>query len=538
MRRQSPAVRRWQLACASIALAAMVILSVVLGCSPDDEIAAPASTGFGVVAGQVFSDSPGGLEVQLSSVGPEGSSEREFRCLTDLQGRYRFEPPAGGYLVGVRRPRAGGGRDLYYTAGGLTTSKSDAETLWVEAGLHPRYADFHTATLVTVLEAPAHLDPSETDVAVWNLDLGASWHAAFAESLVWSMLPPGTYALTFEERHVRPLWAEWAFDPQQAGSFQVSPDGVTKRWFRPIPPPSYVRGLLTGESGWDDNTRASVVDQEGRVIGEVPIALDGSFDLKCYLEEEVRVRLCVEEYSPCLWYGGYEFERAVPIRVVPGGAPTQIEIVAGSIEVAVEPPSSDLPFSVSLRLEDQEGASRARESWYPDLPGVRFRGLLPGVYYLHIDAGMRGPVLPLWYPAAETRQEATPIVVDEQGNLTQVSMSLLLNGSIAGTVVFDEGDGNDEDVDLFRLLLTSSASAAVLEERAFLRVSPSFSFVFWQPDGDYRVGLAPADFDSTGALPPKTIWWRDQADWEGADIISVRDHAQVTGIELHWPSRR
>jgi hypothetical protein len=128
-----------------------------------------------------------------------------------------------------------------------------------------------------------------------------------------------------------------------------------------------------------------------------------------------------------------------------------------------------------------------------------------------------------YYDRADSLASATPIQITEDGQVVWLNLELENGGSIEGRLMRDDGaPAYGVPIDLVGPTGTQPLRRGQSNDQ-----EGGFTFSAL-PDGDYRVVAHPNEID----VP---VWYPGVTDTAQAVVISIRDHADVTGIFFDLP---
>lgn len=412
------------------ALALFALQGCALGCS---ESIGPELTG-GIVFGTVTSaqDAPVvGAEMTLRSVDLDAFAH----AVTDTSGAYQMEVPPGEYKLRLNMSGSAFRVSAYYSTQGLTSDRRAAETLYV--ALSPRgtalEANMSLGAVRVVMNVPPELEGERIKIDINGWGGESHWEPSGIASdgrvvLIAPALRPDSYSASGYLPNGEPI--------EYSGNRFVVWPGEPKELTWDIPEPGWVRGRLTGswqEFGLDPPT-VTLVNEEERTVSRARTDPDGSFELPLFNPTHVLLRTAV---------GGFRFERFYDETGRLGGRPfllrsgavfSGIHIREFGLAGSVVGPDGFRPARghVDLFHEDDDDLLDAHPLRSPHA-AFEFSGLLPGTYYLRARTPSTGtvPWAGQWYDGAETRAEATPIIVDGSSTVTEVQVTVPWDESVA-----------------------------------------------------------------------------------------------------------
>jgi hypothetical protein len=453
--------------------------------------------------------------------GPQDPGSLAYvQTVSDSTGAYSMEVPEGQYLLTIDANTC----YQFYSHGRLV-APSEAETLVVGRGesiaadvmLGAARLDITTPTELEGYRCAAMLVPSNPEQC-----RSTSGSARITDGHAIIALPqviPGTYRMSFFVSNVGEIWLPGTTDSSEADSIVV-PTGVEAQYQATLPQPAALRGTVTGS--WQElgqyPPRLLLTDLTGREprVSTQANSVDGSYEFLLY--GSGRVLLRIEIGSVSRWYGGTTIDEATPIDLE-SGRTVELNIRESGIAgwLNREEPSS----GNRIWLVDGDGVARGAASADGPHGFFRISNLVPGTYFLRILAG------PTWieqyYDRADSLASAAPIQITEDGQVVWLNLDLENGGSIEGRLMRDDGaPAYGVPIDLVGPTGTQPLRRGQSNDQ-----EGGFTFSAL-PDGDYRVVAHPNEID----VP---VWYPGVTDTAQAVVISIRDHADVTGIFFDLP---
>jgi hypothetical protein len=363
-------------------------------------------------------------------------------------------------------------------------------------------------------------------------------------------LPAGRYTLAFSpggsHSGDEEIWLPGTHDPAAAEVVQVTP-GVVATYAAQLPErPAVVRGRVFGS--WQRlglySYELSMLAADSAVVLERSVSeSNGSFRGEVWIPEPIRIACTIA--GSTRWIGGDDFASATEFGLASGE-----EIDVGTIEESgllvelIEPGFPDhSEFSLQLVRVDDGVLARTlwvSDLWYGQTNLVPFLNLDPGAYYLRADnSRLSMGWLSQWYDGATALGEATPITIPGGGTVVPITLTLEAGGSLSGRVLNDfEGAPSRFVIYVVEAATRQTVGLIYCEPaRGCGGDLPNRPFLgLGIADGEYRVGASPHDSSTPPwDAPAGTIWYPGTAEWDSAGIVTIADHAAVTGIDIAWP---
>jgi hypothetical protein len=250
------------------------------------------------------------------------------------------------------------------------------------------------------------------------------------------------------------------------------------------------------------------------------------------------------------WIGGRSFAEATRFDLSAGGEISGLVIEEGGLLLRFEGPGSPLSHGARVVVAEPGG----RVVWAQYYPGASwnllcFPNLPPGVYAVQVSppADSRGPWRPQWFDRGASLESARTVTLATTGEVLPIIVRLENGGRISCHVPgrVDPGDPRDPEEVWPFVLLTEAAARAVVR---YLQVEPEGGDLEFAglPDGEYKLGITVEYVDlyepSYGGadhldplLPPEATSWYGGGDWDAAEVLTIRDAGEVTGITLEAP---
>ncbi len=442
------------------------------------------------------------------------------QTLSDSSGAYSMEVPSGRYLLLMDASIC-----YQFYAHGRLVSPSEAETLVVGRG-ESIAADVTLGAARLEVTTPAELEgyrctarlvastPEQCRSTSGNARI-TDGHA----TITFPRVIPGTYRMSFIVASVGEIWLPGTMDITEADSIVV-PMGVEAQYQATLPQPATLRGTVTGS--WQElgqyPPRLTLTDLTGRdqLASTQTNSVDGSYEMPVYGSGQALLQIAIG--SVRRWHGGTTFDEATPIDLESGRT---VELNLRESGVAGWLNREGLPSGVTLLLVDDDGAMRGTGSADGPRGFFRISNLVPGTYYLHIPAG------PTWieqyYDKTNSLALATPIQITEDGEVVWLNLDLENGGSIEGRLMRDDG------APAYGVPIDLVGPSGTQPFRRGQSNGQEGGFTFSAlPDGDYRIVAHPNEID----MP---VWYPGVTDTAQAVVISIRDHAEVTGIFFDLP---
>ncbi|MCK4413317.1 MAG: hypothetical protein KAY32_07230 [Candidatus Eisenbacteria sp.] len=534
------------------ALAALALLLTAGGCDEDERLCRPGVAG-GRIEGRVRTGVlPVDAEIQIYGI-PEGDRRRtDFQTTVDSTGHYGLDVPADRYVLRVYE-RSTYGR-FYYRAAGLSYNDDLRDTLIVDYDRSPVIADFDLGSLEIHVDLSAALDEQWSQVLLYcrdgeppaeileRVDSERTKVANGALDFLYGGVPPGEYKVEIvisprdnpiQER----FWLPGVVDPTASPWITVAANETVAASGTVVSEPARVEGEVVGawrEFNLGRSPNLFLYDLDSlQVVGPIPVAADGSFAAEIYLPRPVKI--LISQFNIDQWIGGMGFDEAEIFPLEAGQTITGVHFSQCGLYLTGAEPDMHLTALV-LELYTSPGQMRVAQ-WHTSsihYAAVGIPNLRPGTYRLRIEPRRSGlsPWQPQWFNRTSTFEEAETITIAAEGEIVPLAISLERGGAIRGTVIEPEEAHRPGYV----LLVTPADTSACWGYVYTMRPTSNYE-ALGLPDGDWKVGATTRLlYDDCPLDPPDdTIWYPGTADWEAATVIEIRDHGEVSGIDIPAP---
>jgi hypothetical protein len=534
-------------------------LPALIGCSESSDQPCARDVAYGRIVGRIEA---AGVPIDASvfatgwELGDWPGETYEITSPVDDQGHFTLIVPVGEYTVAAYVE----GHSYFYAADGAEQGYLGArDTLSVDTGDSVGVV-FHFGCLIVEVAASApELSDGDASLYIYQIDQdrrsvgSARSTTTISDGLARFTLPgvpAGNYALEFDpDRHdysSETIWLPGTHDPAAAELVQVMPD-VVRTYAAELPDrPAVIRGRVSGS--WQrmgsSKCQLSVLAADSVVVLTAYASeSDGSFRGEMWIPEPVRIACTIE--GSTRWIGGDDFASATEFRLVSGEETDVGTIEESGLLVELIEPTFPNSSEFGLQLVRAEEGTLARTLWVSESRRGRtnlvpFLNLDPGVYYLRVNNSRLGTDwVSQWYDGVTALSEATPITVPGGGTVVPITLTLEAGGSISGRVLNDFEGAPSRFVIYVVEAATGETVGLIycesvwgcgddLPNRPFLGLGIA--------DGEYRVGASPLDSSTPPwEAPAGTIWYPGTAEWEAAEIVTIADHAAVTGVDIAWP---
>ena len=266
----------------------------------------------------------------------------------------------------------------------------------------------------------------------------------------------------------------------------------------------------------------------GQELARTACAGDGTFTLGLFDVQPVRLVVSITWIGQ--WIGGDAFDTATTFDLHAGQHLTGISVVEGGILCQLEGPGLLTSHRAQVEVHEKSGRTYSVDSFGGN--PISICNLRPGSYklYVHGDCDYDGePWASQWYAGADSMADATSIQVAE-GHATRVVMHLDHDGRIEGRVLDSAGQPVPAHVVVYR----GDAPLCPDQYSDYAR-SSSFS-IRGLGNGDYTLAAVVQDPFALG-LDPNLWWYPGTSSPDSAEVLRIRNHATLTGIEWRLPGR-
>jgi hypothetical protein len=539
------------------ALLATALALVSGGCDDDEERAVSCPCGSATLSGRLLNDA--GPVAGHAWVRPTNweADPCYTQAETDQDGRFELTIPAGTYRLQAAGDagQVASGAMCYFAAEGPTLSEAEADTFVIRAGEVYSGLDFRFGRVKLTAYVPAEL-------AGWRASLGLEPGSGFApEGLgwayeimgeieggtmvaTWPAVVPGTYRASLGLEPTYPYPDRYSYervrllaapdeDPN-SDRLVVEPIAlVSHAATLPDPPPQLSVDFAGASHELGAGTAFFTVFAADSSVAYDAYLDDegGSFLLKVHSAGTMRLSVAIGGVQR--WVGGTDFAHATQFELGPGTVIEDITIADCGLRVGLVGAGPRMEGGVWLTLHARaDGALVARIRRGLSWGCVQtIQNLSPGEYLLRVEPAE--PFLddwaPQWYNRASSMASATPITLDELGDIAQVTVALQPGGVIQGVV--DRAPLREDRT--WCIVATTAEDADPLGSLYLHAVHYDFA-LRGLPDGDYRIGA----WIYTGENPNEptdVTWYPGTPDWDAASVVSIREAGTVSGIDFALP---
>jgi hypothetical protein len=451
---------------------------------------------------------------------------------SDSTGWYSFELPTGKYDCQL---------DTYYERLQFNQHRLDfwhqGEPFDVTGGLHRR--DINGGALNVQVIMPGNLQSSHTslDIHFLNESTGDydnvfTINDAHNDSLITfstGLIPTGDVKLSLDMSvgsgdQNESIWIKDEDSQNSARIITVSPGNPTQLIYE-MPTPGFISGTINGSWESVEWTRPEL---EVWSVDSIRVATSraddtGFFRFPIFYRDSVRIKSIIRTMEQ--WYGGYHFEDAATIQVSPGAELTLEPIIESGINIHFENHFSESMWSIQYRLLYPDGTLVAPRSYTSIHSDVLFiPNLRPGDYYLNIIRNTNRLVwCDQYFDRAMTLSKARRIEVPPDGQVVDLSMTLMEGGSISGKYMTSAGNP-------FRrrpvVAIPQKADYGYDYEDMLNSEDGTFS-ILGLPDGRYIVGILYNYYD--------LYYYPGTQNITEATVIEITDQSSINNLTWSHP---
>jgi hypothetical protein len=257
--------------------------------------------------------------------------------------------------------------------------------------------------------------------------------------------------------------------------------------------------------------------------------VDGQCNFVLALYSPTPVRLQVDIQGVTSWMGAENFSDATVYEPEAGRTLVVDPYIESGINCRLSGPGADTDHHARFLLIDSSGNAVTPSDFGDDLyyqtNPIIIPNLAPGTYFLHVErASDTQRWLPQWFDRADDLAQATPIEIQDAGEVIELTLDLVAGGAIQGRIQRSNGApfggwhvsvyaASDSNV-VFAWVETGDMTGA------FRAVG--------LPDGGYKLSL--------NHLGPGLRWWfPGTLRWDGAEVVTIESHSEVIGVEWQIP---
>jgi hypothetical protein len=239
-----------------------------------------------------------------------------------------------------------------------------------------------------------------------------------------------------------------------------------------VPAPATLRGRVCGSwqemrqrFGLYDRPTIGFFSDDSTLVTYVETSDTGDFELRTSLG--MALRLGIDLAGMMWWVGGATFRDATRFELSPGAEITVPDVVESGVIFHLQGEGERVPRAGEFRLSvyDAGGAllsaRAARSSPASGDNVIWVSNLGSGAYLFRLagDDDCTSPWLSTWYPGGAAPDSATPVRIDEPGQVVELDWSIHLGGEIAWVL---EGSGTSALGEYTAKLSAASDSSAVI----------------------------------------------------------------------------
>ncbi len=512
----------------------VVLVTILLsGCGGENKPTAPALSSGAWLAGWItsgLSSLRAVVEVLRVGQGPAPPV-----ATVSCYGHFAVPLPPGRYVVEAAVQAS----PIYLSPIGPTLNPSLAETLTVpETPVDTIRADFVFGAIAINLKVPQELNGQFLDIeADWirpdgTLDRqdemlsGSGEVASDRYSCTLTGMPAGRYLLRFEQPIS--LFCPGVNDPAKADTIQVGTRGLAADYNATLQlPVAWIQGQVLGSAQiWGGEVQVAAFGPDSVEIGSGQSDLEGNFTVEVLGASQARLLLSTGNGS--CWLGGQGFADATRFTLTSGDTTHVPPWSGGALRVHLDCEGVLEPVQMTLHFVDFAGVS-INNLHFIGGDAMMVGPLNPGFYRVQVQPLETGTdfFLSQWYDGVDQIEDATPIQVTGPGTIDDVTIHLVRGGEIRGDLIGSQGQR------IYGSLILTPAHQQVAWGIVDWISDDAFR-VRGIPDGDYKLGGISGFIGAyTQGLPVR--WYNGTADWDSATVITIRDHAIVSGIEVRVP---
>ena len=454
---------------------------------------------------------------------------------TDATGRFRISVPPGRYtlLVTLQDAASGESSQFMYSRRGPLAGYGNGDTIQV------------SEQPVELLLAGGSLDLGiRTSPIIDGVTLRCEFRGSSGSSSVFTisvsstvtggelrfhlpLVPLGTYSARLRGAPAQNIWLPGTLSESAAWKIEATASRPAAAQMI-LPPPARISGSITGS--WqtlESSPGVVAVDAASESRGQpgayTTVSRDGRFSLYQFVIAPVRIRVKFD--GAVRWIGGEDFYTARVFDLAPGEEITDVSLRESGIICRLEGPSVTPETYARVKVMDAGGTVVA-DKYHMTGDVITISGLRAGVWFLRVEPADGGTLwAPQWFDQKPSLAAASPLVLTSEGEVTTVTVRVQEGGRISGEVRTRAGQPVE------RVIVLAPADGSV-EPRGVASSDPGsgeFTVVGLE-DGDYRIGAG--RYDGSTAQP----WWYPGAsDPDSAQVVSIRNHEEVTGLKWRLP---
>ncbi|MBU1701065.1 MAG: carboxypeptidase-like regulatory domain-containing protein [Candidatus Eisenbacteria bacterium] len=510
----------------------VLIFSILGGCG-DDDCPTNSLPGQEKIVGTVMTTSGPVAQAHIHAALAQAGAPGDYISAsagTDEMGHYSLPVPPGSYKLSVSYD---GSHRFWYSDTGPKVSSDFADTIKIAAGSYSTTADFIFGAIKYTLQFPQELEGESlrfyAESAQEGLLLVNQYSAPqLGERVItFDFVPPGRYIIRVYVgdcgsacRNL--FWLPATIDRAMADEIQVDPLELSSRE-GVIPPACHLKGavdprwseLLEGQSRF----QLKAYGPDSALIAQQYVDNDSRFDIPIFAEGRVRLKTILLDYPH--WVGGDNFFEADEYILISGASVPVDSITIGGILFHVVENETLCINTFKYVLVDHAGNSIVSGGNYQHTPTL-LQSLAPGDYRLFIYWSFPSLWRAQWYDQANSGEEATSIVLDSEGDIENINVTLEKGGAVSGRILDSSGMPADGSSMIVRVLDTGWVF------RYYWETADDGSYhLEGLPDGRLIIGIE--------HRPPeyaRITWYPGTDDENAAEFITLNHAEEITGIDF------
>lgn len=509
------------------AVAVLGLMAFLNGCSEDTICCTPECADEVLLTGRLMSGL-GPIDdatIDAEYIGPREDYYATLRCRANPDGTYELPVVPGEYRIRMRSSALR--QTVYYSRDGLVCSSGQSSPLVIESGQRIVEVDFQFGALQIDLELPEILAEAELRFTAKQSPVSCRGSGqsradgSTTRQVILDGLLPGDHQIFMD-----PVFADPPnLDYQEIAlsSYGDAPPivaGEIATWSLAMPVPGSLSGVLGGDwAQWTDETpRVYLSSVEGPGVAMVRAESTGDYTIPIFATVDVRVSYRFGDESS--YVGGDDPETAQVFSVGPGLAVDVDPVSIGGLAIRVE---RDPSWDLDARLNLHNVSGTREKSLVIDSEDTTFVPLIKSdSFVLFTYWEQPAQWRPQWYDRVTSSAEATTLVYDVPGEVSEVTITLEEGGRISGRVLLADG---------------SPATDRWIRAECSLQ-SLSWSG-YWTTDDEGRFlieGLPDGEVRLAASLSySQYIWYPGVADEDLAEPISIENAGTVENIEWAFP---
>ena len=498
------------------ALGLLLVAVSCVGCEDCELPPSCAHNGLGIIEGVITA--AGNLFAGAVFIEPIGNepATSDFTTLADSSGYYEIVLPHGEYRLAIREGIYGS--RCYYAGDHFVRDRYEADTLRV--GSDPQRIDFQGGAFGLDATIVGDWPSSRLRCELWERDpdrlvgvVGRSVEIVDQHaSILFPLLLPGTYWIRIEASIDCVMWLPQTTDFEEADSVTVGTDAQVA-YQATCGPLACIEGVIEGS--WRSFPLSSRPGVQVYSAADSVLLCDLRTDYggayKAHLPVGIPAKLMVVIGGIGQWIGSATFENATTYPLAEGETVTADPHQGSGIVCTLKGPGLQSEHDTWFRLLDAEYNKVYEGGGIPHGGSITYYpNLRPGAYYLCVRRDRYDqPWCPQWFNQSEDLATATPIVIDEVGEIVEVTLQLQNGGGIHGQITRSGGRPLQS-----RRLVVQSVDGSFREDYAAYADPDDGTFeITGLANGAYFVGVP--------------TWWDEVTWFPGTDDIAVADTVRI-----------